>query len=71
MSCKICNRKAVNNGFCRFHLKAYENLFGKFDLWKNALDITWKEYLSEIAKNDVAGIWVKEVSNYLIENEEN
>ena len=70
MNCKLCDREASEKGFCRQHLKAYGNLHDRFELWKNALDISWKEYLSEIAKNDLAGIWVKEVSKYLIENEE-
>ncbi len=70
MNCKLCDRDASKEGFCRQHLKAYENLYNRFELWKKALDISWKEYLSEIAKNDLAGMWVKEVSKYLIENEE-
>jgi len=70
VNCKLCDREASKKGFCRQHIKAYENLLDRFELWKRALDISWKEYLSEIAKNDLAGIWVKEVSKYLIENEE-
>jgi hypothetical protein len=70
VNCKICDREAKEKGFCPIHLKAYENLVDRFDLWKKALDISWKEYLSEIAKNDLAGNWVKEVGKYLIENEE-
>jgi hypothetical protein len=70
LNCKLCDRETLEKGFCKQHLKAYNNLHDRFGLWKNALGISWKEYLSEIAKNDLAGMWVKEVSKYLTENEE-
>jgi hypothetical protein len=51
-------------------LKAYENIVRKYDFWRKALKITWKEYLSEIEKNPSTGEWAKEVAKYLISNEE-
>jgi len=30
------------------------------------LNISWKEYLSEIAKNPLVGAWVKEVAQQLM-----
>jgi len=47
-------------------MKAYESIVKKHDLWKNALEISWKEYLSEIVKNPLTGEWAKEVAEYLI-----
>jgi hypothetical protein len=70
LPCKICEREVFEEGFCEFHLKAYCNLSSKFELWRKALDISWKEYLSQIVENSSAGNWVKEVANYLIENGE-
>jgi hypothetical protein len=52
------------------HLKAYENIVEKYDFWRKALKISWKEYLSEIEQNSLTGEWAKEVANYLISNEE-
>jgi hypothetical protein len=45
----------------------------KYDRWRKATDISWKEYLSEIAKNPLAGEWAREVAQYLIgmENQKN
>jgi len=34
------------------------------------LGISWKEYLSEVAKNPLTGECAKEVAEYLIDNEE-
>jgi len=51
------------------HLKAYENIVEKYPVWRKALKISWKEYLSEIEQNSLTGEWAKEVANYLINNE--
>jgi len=50
-------------------LKAYENIVKKYDFWRKALQISWKEYLSEIQQNSLTGEWAKEVANYLINSE--
>ncbi|MBN1245284.1 hypothetical protein JXA31_06795 [Candidatus Bathyarchaeota archaeon] len=69
MNCKICQRKAVTEEFCQIHLKAYKNLAEKYDCWRKALKISWREYLSEIEQNPLTGEWAKEVASYLINNE--
>jgi len=51
-------------------MKAYESIVKKYDLWKRALEISWKEYLSEIVKNPFTGEWAKEVAEYLIKGRE-
>jgi len=50
-------------------LKAYENIVKKYDFWRKALKISWKEYLSQINKS-LLGEWTREVAKYLINNEE-
>jgi hypothetical protein len=42
----------------------------KYDRWRKANEISWKEYLSEIAKNQLAGNWAAEVAQHLIEAED-
>ena len=69
MKCKICGRDAQENGFCNLHLKAYNNIIDKFDVWKKASDMVWSEYLVEIQKNSLTGEWAKEVAKHLIEEE--
>jgi len=70
MSCKICERESVKEGFWEFRYKAKETLADRFDQWRKPLNISWKEYLSQVAENSSAGNWVKEVAKYLIENGE-
>ena len=69
MKCKTCHREAGERDFCLLHLKAYEHIVKKYDFWRKALKISWKEYLSEIEKNSLTGEWAKEVANYLVSNE--
>ncbi|MCW4006926.1 MAG: hypothetical protein NWF04_10115 [Candidatus Bathyarchaeota archaeon] len=45
-------------------------MVGSYRVWVLALESSWKEYLSQIAKHTLAGDWVKEVAKYLVENEE-
>ncbi len=65
MKCEICDREAVRSKYCKSHYEAYENITEKYEVWKKALEISWKEYLSEIAKNPVTGEWAKEVAEHL------
>jgi hypothetical protein len=51
-------------------MKAYESIVRKYELWRKALEISWKEYLSEIVKNPLTGEWAKEVAEYLIKSGE-
>jgi hypothetical protein len=44
---------------------AHENIIRKYERWKEALGISWKEYLSEVAKNPLTGEWSREVAEHL------
>ncbi|MEM3765464.1 MAG: hypothetical protein QXU46_00370 [Candidatus Bathyarchaeia archaeon] len=66
MKCAVCNREAVKNGYCELHARAYQSIMKKYEVWKKALEISWKEYLSEIVKNPFTGEWAKEMAEHLI-----
>jgi len=69
MKCRICNREALKK-YCELHEKAHKNIVRKYDDWKRAADISWKEYLNEIVKNPYTGSWAKEVAEQLMKNED-
>ena len=69
MKCKACNKEAGEKNFCTLHLKAYDNIVTKYDVWRKAVEISWREYLREIEKNSLTGEGAKEVAKYLITNE--
>lgn len=61
MKCKLCERESLKKEFCVFHNLAYDEIIKSYELWKEALGINWREYLSEIEKNSLTGNWAKEV----------
>jgi len=69
LNCKLCSREAGNDGFCQLHSKAYSNVLEKFRVWEAALNVTWSQYLVDIQKNSLTGVWAKDVAMYLIEEE--
>jgi len=69
LKCKVCSREAQAHPpseYCELHEKAYQNIRLKFEGWKKALNIEWEEYLNEIAKSPLTGIWAKEVAENLL-----
>ena len=70
MQCAICNKEALKDNYCELHAKAYESIIRKYEAWKKALEISWKEYLSEIVKNPLTGEWAKEVAEHLLKSGE-
>ena len=69
MKCPICGRETIDGGYCKFHEGARQVVIRKYEKWRKAMGISWKEYLSKIAKNPLTGEWAKEVALYLLEEE--
>ena len=65
MKCEVCGRNAKSR-LCEFHERAHANLLRKFDAWKKAKDISWADYLKEMQRNPLAGLWVKELAQSLL-----
>jgi hypothetical protein len=42
----------------------------RFEIWKHAIDVSWEQYLNEIAKNPFTGAWAKEVAERLLKDKE-
>ena len=69
LKCKICGKEAANEDYCVLHEKAYRNLMERFETWKKALGVSWKDYLREIVKNPFTGTKAKEVAENLLSKE--
>jgi len=69
LKCKICSREAVSE-YCELHEKAWKNIVEKYEAWKRALDISWKQYLNEIVNNPLTGAWAREVAEELLKKEQ-
>ncbi len=68
LKCKICHKQAVGSGYCALHEKAYQNIVAKFDTWKQALNLSWEDYLNAILENPFSGTKAIEVANALLSN---
>jgi len=69
LKCKICSKEARENGYCELHTGAYESVMRRYSCWEKALEISWKEYLREVAKNPLTGEWAQEVAEHLMKAE--
>lgn len=70
MKCKVCSRETYSQSeYCELHEKAYQSIHRKFEVWKKASGVDWKNYLKEIAKNPLTGTWAKEVAENLLSEE--
>lgn len=71
MTCEICGRVSLQKGpLCRYHDQALTNLRAMFDTWREALGIDWERYLETISNLDETGMWVKEVIEYLMSQDD-
>lgn len=70
MQCKICGRPINDDGdFCKYHQTSYDNVQDAFAVWKTALDIEWKDYLTRISEEEGLGKWAAEVVDYLMQQD--
>jgi len=72
LKCKVCAREAQTqppSKYCERHQKAYESLQKKFEVWKEASNITWENYLEEAAKNPLTGLWARELAENLLSDQ--
>jgi hypothetical protein len=65
----VCEREASEK-YCVLHEKSYRNVVHKFEEWKRAADVSWKEYLKELVENSYTGTWAKEVAEDLLKNKD-
>jgi hypothetical protein len=65
LTCEICEKMAISR-YCEIHEQAYRNLTEKFEMWRKALNVKWKDYLEEIVRNSLTGEKAKEVAASLL-----
>jgi len=69
LKCLVCGREAEEK-YCVLHDKAYLKIVQKFDDWKRATGVSWKEYLKAVVENSYTGTWAKEVAEHLLKNKD-
>jgi hypothetical protein len=61
--CALCHRdEKPSTGFCVYHSSALENIRVSYKVWKNALDVEWRDFLREVSEMPETGLWAREVA---------
>ena len=64
--CIICGRGSLNDdGYCRYHKEALDNLQSSFENWREASGVSWEEYIEHLCQIDETGQWVHEVAEQI------
>ena len=67
MSCPVCGKPSVDT-FCSAHEMAYQNILEAYDVWRRAMDVSWREYLERARSNPNSGRWAQEVCAHLLQS---
>ncbi|RMG28158.1 MAG: hypothetical protein D6732_19100 [Methanobacteriota archaeon] len=57
--CKVedCISLVIEDGFCKRHLTALENIKNQYEKWKEALgEIKWEDYLKALANDEPGNV---------------
>jgi hypothetical protein len=65
----ICGKESPEK-YCERHGNAHRNVVEKFEEWKRAMAVSWKQYLKAVVENAYTGSWAKEVAEHLLKNED-
>ena len=61
--CPLCHREAGPLAeYCDYHSLALENLEASYGRWRDALEVDWAGFLSEVSEKPETGHWAKEVA---------
>lgn len=65
--CSLCSRsRAEGSQLCRYHQLAYDRLKEAFNSWREALEIDWSGFLTEVLRLPELGEWAREVAENLL-----
>jgi hypothetical protein len=70
MKCEYVTKDMPQVTIADFTKKARANIVEEYDKWRKSSEISWKEYLSEIAKNPLTGKWAKQAAQHLLKRVE-
>ncbi|MET1159972.1 MAG: DNA topoisomerase I [Thermoprotei archaeon] len=59
--CIVCNREEWRDNLCKYHYMALEEIKKKYEEWRKREELSWEEYLRQIARLKSTGKWVREV----------
>ena len=69
--CPICSRASLaDTELCKYHKTALDNIHHAYEIWSNAMDVKWDEYLERVYELDDLGLWAREVVDHLTQQDD-
>ena len=66
--CSLCWRPREDGSeYCTYHLTAQKNLLKAFGDWQEALEVEWRDFLTQVLARKESGEWVRDVAHHLLE----
>jgi len=65
-TCPICGRDTQDK-FCSYHQTAFDNLKEMYDEWEKAAGLSWEQYLDKISELESTGRWVREIIEFIMQ----
>ncbi|TFH06729.1 MAG: hypothetical protein E4H14_10140 [Candidatus Thorarchaeota archaeon] len=67
-NCPICGRDKQDQ-FCSYHQTAFDNLKKMHTTWENAAGLSWEDYLDKISDLENTGRWIREVIEFITQQD--
>ena len=66
--CPICGRDKQEK-FCSYHQAAFENMKKMYAEWETAAGLSWDNYLDKISNLEDTGRWIREVIDFITQED--
>jgi len=66
--CPICGRN-LHDKFCSYHQTASDNLEEMYSKWETAAGLSWEAYLDKISDLEDTGRWIREVIEFITQED--
>lgn len=66
--CPICGRDLLER-FCSYHQTAFDNLKEMYVKWETAASLSWEDYLDKISRLEDTGRWIREVIEFITQQD--
>lgn len=66
--CPICGRDKAAE-FCSYHQTAFDNVKEMYAKWETAAGLSWEDYLDKISDIESTGRWIREVIEFIMQQD--
>ena len=67
-NCPICGRD-LQEKFCSYHQNAFTSIKETYTKWETAAGLSWEKYLDKINDLEGTGKWIREVIEFITQQD--